>query len=260
MIKFFRKIRYDLMEKNKTGKYLKYAIGEIILVVIGILIALSINNWKKDLDNRGEEMRILSGLKHEFEVNLTEVNRNIKLNTATVESSGDLIDLIRTENPFANSRYVDSLLFVVYMFGSFDAQTGLIDEVISSGKLSIIKDPELRNRLTSVSGILDNAVEDYEIRINYYMDQIIPYLSKYFPLVNMDQYMNFSSWSDTYETKKLSESTFKSKYNEVDLLQLENLISIHKLNNDFVNLNESELRDFFVETLEIINNNLEPRK
>ena len=48
MIKFFRRIRYDLMEKNKTGKYLKYAIGEIVLVVIGILIALSINNWNEN--------------------------------------------------------------------------------------------------------------------------------------------------------------------------------------------------------------------
>jgi uncharacterized protein YbgA (DUF1722 family) len=47
MIKFFRKIRYNLMEKNKTGKYFKYAIGEIVLVVIGILIALSINNWNE---------------------------------------------------------------------------------------------------------------------------------------------------------------------------------------------------------------------
>jgi len=52
MIKFFRKIRYDLMEKNKTGKYLKYAIGEIVLVVIGILIALQINNWN---ENRKKE-------------------------------------------------------------------------------------------------------------------------------------------------------------------------------------------------------------
>ena len=47
MIKFFRKIRYDLLEKNKIEKYLKYAIGEIVLVVIGILIALSINNWNE---------------------------------------------------------------------------------------------------------------------------------------------------------------------------------------------------------------------
>jgi len=48
MIKFFRKIRYDLMEKNTTGKYLKYAIGEIVLVVLGILIALGINNWNNE--------------------------------------------------------------------------------------------------------------------------------------------------------------------------------------------------------------------
>lgn len=48
MIKFFRRIRYDLMKKNKTGKYFKYTIGEIVLVVIGILIALSINNWNEN--------------------------------------------------------------------------------------------------------------------------------------------------------------------------------------------------------------------
>jgi hypothetical protein len=260
MIKFFRRIRQRLLAENKASKYLVYAIGEIILVVIGILIALSLNNWKEDLDNRGEETRILNGLKQEFEVNLSEVNRNIKLNTSTVESSIALIELIRSENPFANYRHVDSLLYVAYMFGSFDAQTGLIDEVISSGKLSIIKDTELRDRLTSFSGVLDNAEEDYTIRIDYYMDEIIPYLSKYIPLVNKDQYMDFSSWSDTYKTKKLTESPFKGKYDQIDLLQLENLIAIHKLNNDFVSLNESELKTFFEETLEIINYNLNPKK
>ena len=260
MLKFFRKIRYDLMEKNKTGKYLKYAIGEIVLVVIGILIALSLNNWKEDLDNRGEENRILSGLKQEFEANLLEVKRNIELNTSTVESSIDLINLLRTENPFTNTRYVDSLLYVVYQFGSFDAQSGLIDEVISSGKLSIINDTALRNRLTRFSGILDNAEEDYKIRMDYYMKEIVPYLGKYFAQVNQDQHMDFSSWSDTYKTKKLTESPFKAKYDEIDLLQLENHIAIHKMNNDFVNLNESELRTFFEETLQIINNNLRPDK
>ncbi|PQB06767.1 hypothetical protein BST83_06060 [Polaribacter filamentus] len=49
MIKFFRNKRYDLMENNKTGKYFKYAIGEVILVVIGILIALQINNANEHL-------------------------------------------------------------------------------------------------------------------------------------------------------------------------------------------------------------------
>lgn len=52
MIKFFRKIRFNLIEKNKTGKYLKYALGEIVLVVIGILIALSINNWNQNREKK----------------------------------------------------------------------------------------------------------------------------------------------------------------------------------------------------------------
>jgi hypothetical protein len=56
MINFFRKIRYDLLGENKTGKYFKYAIGEIVLIVIGILIALSINNWN---ENRKEKRNLI---------------------------------------------------------------------------------------------------------------------------------------------------------------------------------------------------------
>lgn len=59
MIKFFRKIRYGLMEKKKTGKYLKYAIGEIVLVVIGILIALQLNNWNEARKNEDQFKAIL---------------------------------------------------------------------------------------------------------------------------------------------------------------------------------------------------------
>ena len=61
MIKFFRKIRYDLMKKNKpaspagrTGTYLKYAIGEIALVMIGILLALQVNNWNEERKEKNE--------------------------------------------------------------------------------------------------------------------------------------------------------------------------------------------------------------
>jgi len=52
MIKFFRKIRQNLLRENKTGKYFKYAIGEITLVVIGILIALQINNWNENIEKQ----------------------------------------------------------------------------------------------------------------------------------------------------------------------------------------------------------------
>jgi hypothetical protein len=66
MIKFFRKIRQRLLTENKFSKYLIYAIGEIILVVIGILIALSINNWNDYRKERNEEKIVLVALLQEF--------------------------------------------------------------------------------------------------------------------------------------------------------------------------------------------------
>jgi sensor domain CHASE-containing protein len=66
MAKFFRKIRYDLIEKNKTGKYFKYAIGEIALVVIGILIALYINNWNENRIEKKEVTNYIKQIKTEL--------------------------------------------------------------------------------------------------------------------------------------------------------------------------------------------------
>ena len=62
MIKFFRKIRQNLLMENKTGKYFKYAFGEIVLVVIGILIALQINNWYGKQVNNDKQDRYLESI------------------------------------------------------------------------------------------------------------------------------------------------------------------------------------------------------
>ena len=69
MIKFFRKIRQKLLSENKFSKYLIYAIGEIALVVIGILIALQINNWKEQRRENINEQAILKRLEKEFNSN-----------------------------------------------------------------------------------------------------------------------------------------------------------------------------------------------
>jgi hypothetical protein len=77
MIKFFRKIRQNLLSEGKTGKYLKYAIGEILLVVIGILIALSINNWNA---KRLEEKELASSLEQiitELETDIIHFNQEL---------------------------------------------------------------------------------------------------------------------------------------------------------------------------------------
>jgi len=77
MIKFFRKIRYDLMEKNKTGKYFKYAIGEIVLVVIGILIALSINNWNEERKNILNESQLVKNIVEDLRLDSEHINQSL---------------------------------------------------------------------------------------------------------------------------------------------------------------------------------------
>ena len=91
MIKFFRKIRKKFLEQGKTSKYLSYALGEIILVVIGILIALQINNWNEErLDNNREKITI-QNLNTEFKENLRDLDSiNIILQHTILATENDL--------------------------------------------------------------------------------------------------------------------------------------------------------------------------
>ena len=78
MIKFFRNIRQSLIMENKTSKYLKYAIGEIVLVVIGILIALQINNWNQNRINKDYELKMLRELVEDLKLDTTFMNVQFK--------------------------------------------------------------------------------------------------------------------------------------------------------------------------------------
>ena len=93
MIKFFRKTRQNLLMENKTGKYFKYAIGEIILVVIGILIALSINNWNELKKQRNEAQTFIKRLSEEVGQNIEVTNREILLEQDQVEKTKSLLEM-----------------------------------------------------------------------------------------------------------------------------------------------------------------------
>ena len=90
MIKFFRKIRYDLMGQGKTGKYLKYAIGEIVLVMIGILLALQVNTWNEERKIRRTEKKVLNDLKEEFVLNKDRFDR-MNLSKIKLKATGTIL-------------------------------------------------------------------------------------------------------------------------------------------------------------------------
>jgi hypothetical protein len=104
MIKFFRKIRQKLLTENKFSKYLLYAIGEIVLVVIGILIALSINNWNEAKKTKILEIVTLKELKANLQADINDIQGDMKVYDIATNSSDILIDFID-----GNIAYHDSL-------------------------------------------------------------------------------------------------------------------------------------------------------
>lgn len=98
MIKFFRRLRQKLLEENRFSKYLLYAFGEIILVVIGILIALQLNNWNEAQKLKETEKIILADLKSEFLENIESAEGSIELNLLNSQTCVQINDLIQSDS------------------------------------------------------------------------------------------------------------------------------------------------------------------
>ncbi|MFD1162747.1 DUF6090 family protein [Hwangdonia seohaensis] len=178
MIKFFRKIRYNLMEQNKTGKYFKYAIGEIILVVIGILIALSINNWNENRKDRNKEISILKALHKDFKNNLNDFNRIKELHINTLNKQNIVL---RNIDKFPNPKAIDSIFnYGKNMFGgyTYNASNGTIESLISSGDINLITNDTLKNYLVSWKDVLEDYSEEEIISQRLWHTAIEPYMIK----------------------------------------------------------------------------------
>jgi hypothetical protein len=88
------------MEKNKTGKYLKYAIGEIILVMVGILLALQINNWNENRKLQNEELNLLLELKSNLEVTLNNFKNDTLDNIKSIDQFEKIESYIKEDLPY----------------------------------------------------------------------------------------------------------------------------------------------------------------
>jgi hypothetical protein len=144
MIKFFRKIRQNLLSEEKTGKYLKYAIGEIILVVVGILIALQINNWNQANKDRAFEIKMLSEIKKSLEVdylNLQEHTRAYTILDSTVDHF-----TIMTQSMVTFHDSMQAQLWKLNIGRYFQFNRGPYDALKSSG-IDRVSNDSIRNHL-----------------------------------------------------------------------------------------------------------------
>ena len=197
MIKFFRHIRQSFIMENKTSKYFTYAIGEIVLVVIGILIALQINNWNENRLEKIQEQSILSNLNREFVQNKQALNASITTNEEAFKAGLALMQLMEKDQAKIANVNRDSLLYKTVEFSNYTPSENAISDLLQSGRLQLLQNETLKDLLYEWSRIMAEAIEHYEGFDSKVEDELIPFLSKHYSMKDIDMYgeLNWDSKS-----------------------------------------------------------------
>jgi hypothetical protein len=150
------------MEKNKTAKYLKYAIGEIALVMIGILLALQVNNWNENRKQEKVEQEILISLQKELNINKRNLLFHIEKYQEQYDNGVFLMSLFIEKNDTISLHTLHSALGSIEETYSFEASDGTIKSIIASGKIELIQNSRLKSLITSFNGAVINATQEVE--------------------------------------------------------------------------------------------------
>jgi len=157
MMKFFQHIRQSLIGERKFSKYLLYAIGEIILVVIGILIALQINTYNDQKKERDQEKTLLANLSQEVALDIQQIENNTRLSNARLMRLDSLVQGLKYPDSINATNFIrQSYEFVFDQY--FKSNSGIFDEAVSSGKMSFIQNELLRQ---AIFNYYRNAKETY---------------------------------------------------------------------------------------------------
>ena len=150
MLRFFRNIRKKLATENKVMAYLRYAIGEILLVVIGILIALQINNWNENRKERIIEIKYLKNLKHDLQSDSTDLVYYKDIRIGQSNAAKELIKYAKSKN-LSDIYFLDSLFTTVMLWWEFVPNNNTFEELRSSGNLKLIQNDSIKNLLLDLS-------------------------------------------------------------------------------------------------------------
>ena len=216
MLRFFSKIRYQLATGNRVAKYLRYAIGEILLVVIGIVIALQINNWNEKRKETIFEHKVLNEIQSGLQSNISALNLGLKRNQEAIQSCNDILNQFEKNLPYNDSLDVHFSASLQWFRPSIDNPAY---EGLKTYGLHLIKNDSIRNMLESIyewkwMEILNERQDEY------FYGTIAPILTDLF------ESNEFIGKMKPYDYDELKRS---KKYNHI----LRTLISNRELQNQF---------------------------
>jgi len=162
MIKFFRKIRQNLLMENKTGKYFKYAIGEILLVMIGILLAVQVNNWNENRKTQIEERDILQRLQLDLRDDLKTLQFSLDFKKDIVESYGLCLDILSEETMATKEEFMNHFSSILQV-GEVNLNMTTFNNLKSTGKIRLIKS----NEIADIKDYTRNITAPYILQFDY---------------------------------------------------------------------------------------------
>ncbi len=154
MIKFFRRIRKKLVSENKFSKYLLYAIGEIVLVVIGILIALSINEWNDKKKNTQSELIYYCRILEDFELDKQRIVELKDESDYRIDLSQKV--LLELDGGTKDKNYIINQFILAIRSEIYEPRNVTFKDLISSGNLKLLNDISIKNSLIQYYSELEN--------------------------------------------------------------------------------------------------------
>ena len=240
-MKIFRKIRIESLDKNQAWRYLKYAVGEILLVVIGILIALQVNTWNEEQKRGKKEQLYLRALKQDFIKSQNELDRILKKTSRVSRTTDTLLSLIRS-NAIPGNEALDSLLGASAGFTIFMPTEGVIQDLSSSGQLDLIQNDTLRSKIASWTSDL-RMIREYE---TLYRSAVLEYMRQ------LNRYTDLSNLRDSRPT--IVEDLLDDLYASRDIRNL--LGEIYMMSRN-INMDYRDKKSEIDTLIQIIDNEIE---
>ena len=175
MISFFRKIRQNLLQENRVTRYLAYALGEIVLVGFGILLALQVNNWNEQRKNRIQELELLKSVQSDLKRDLADIDGNVYYQRKSAHSGRILLQAMKDQIPYSDS--LGAHFAQVFLPTSFLYSTSTFETIKSKG-VDLIKNVDLRKKMIEVfdsnyAFFLQNETEFHQYQIHG-MEHVFP--------------------------------------------------------------------------------------
>jgi len=180
MIKLFRKIRQSLLVQGKLVSYFKYALGEIVLVMIGILLALQVNNWNENRKLQNLESDFLEKIHQEFKNNKAQLEFILAIHKQSLKSSEYILD--NYKNPQTPKDSLRKHLKIYKYSYTYNPSKSSIDALVNSGNLSVIKNRDLSNKLIQWDEMVNDFSEEEIYSRNFLDNFIVPFDLEHFKI------------------------------------------------------------------------------